>query len=73
MKVTSWLMLLILPQSLAATWYWVNPKPQGNVLRAVYFVDNMTGYAVGERGGSSGSRTAELACRRLNLVLRLIL
>ena len=31
-------------------WQWQNPLPQGNTLRAVYFPDVNTGYAVGDLG-----------------------
>lgn len=31
----------------SAAWEWQSPKPQGNTLNAVFFVDNSTGYAVG--------------------------
>ena len=34
----------------SAQWEWVNPKPQGNGLRGVYFVNSITGYAVGNAG-----------------------
>jgi len=33
-----------------AGWFWQNPRPQGNPLASVYFVDPDTGYAVGESG-----------------------
>jgi photosystem II stability/assembly factor-like uncharacterized protein len=31
-------------------WYWLEPLPQGNGLKAVYFLDNSKGYAVGMAG-----------------------
>ncbi len=31
-------------------WFWQNPLPQGNTLRAVHFVNATTGTAVGEAG-----------------------
>jgi len=31
-------------------WFWQNPKPQGNELNSVYFLDNIIGYAVGDAG-----------------------
>jgi hypothetical protein len=31
-------------------WEWQSSKPQGNLLQSVYFVDNLTGYAVGYYG-----------------------
>ncbi len=43
-------LLFLLPHPLSAGWFWSNPKPQGNQLRAVCFVDNNTGYAVGQWG-----------------------
>jgi photosystem II stability/assembly factor-like uncharacterized protein len=35
---------------LYSQWEWQNPKPQGQNLRSVYFVDATTGYAAGEAG-----------------------
>ena len=34
----------------AQKWYWQNPKPQGNFLRSVDFVDSNTGIAIGALG-----------------------
>jgi photosystem II stability/assembly factor-like uncharacterized protein len=31
-------------------WFWLNPQPQGNNLLATHFVNNTTGFAVGEFG-----------------------
>ena len=31
-------------------WFWQNPLPQGNLLRAVHFVNATTGTAVGDVG-----------------------
>jgi photosystem II stability/assembly factor-like uncharacterized protein len=43
--------LLVLSAGFAqAGWFWQNPKPQGNMLNSVYFVDQATGYAVGNAG-----------------------
>lgn len=33
-----------------AQWNWLNPKPQGNNLNAVFFVNGSTGYAAGHHG-----------------------
>ncbi len=38
------------PTDLSEDWFWQNPLPTGNKLRAVYFVNATTGWAVGELG-----------------------
>ena len=42
--------LLLLTQICSAQWYWQNPLPTGNFLSDVYFIDESTGWAVGENG-----------------------
>lgn len=34
----------------AQDWYWQNPKPQGNLLQSVKFIDSNIGFAVGSLG-----------------------
>jgi photosystem II stability/assembly factor-like uncharacterized protein len=41
---------LFLNSLLNAQWNWQNPLPQGNLLRAMCFPDDLTGYAAGEAG-----------------------
>jgi photosystem II stability/assembly factor-like uncharacterized protein len=31
-------------------WFWQNPLPQGNSLQSVHFIDNETGWTVGNAG-----------------------
>jgi photosystem II stability/assembly factor-like uncharacterized protein len=52
MKISLMLILINLPLFSQQTdnWMWLNPKPQGNTLYAVDFVDNNTGYAAGNYG-----------------------
>jgi photosystem II stability/assembly factor-like uncharacterized protein len=42
--------LFLLPGIGQAWWFWQNPKPTGNTLRSVCFIDSTTGYAVGDLG-----------------------
>ena len=44
------LLLYLLPDAGAQGWEWVNPKPQGSNLHSVQFVNQTTGYAVGDFG-----------------------
>ena len=52
MKISLMLLLTNLPlfSQQSDNWMWLNPKPQGNNLYAVDFVDNNTGYASGNFG-----------------------
>ncbi|MBK8552069.1 MAG: hypothetical protein IPL53_13805 [Ignavibacteria bacterium] len=52
MKISLMLFLTNLPLFSQQTdnWMWLNPKPQGNSLYAIDFVDNNTGYAAGNYG-----------------------
>jgi len=52
MKISLMLLLTNLPlfSQQSDNWMWLNPKPQGNNLYAVDFVDNNTGYAAGNFG-----------------------
>lgn len=52
MKISLMLLLTNLPLFSQQTdnWMWLNPKPQGNTLYAMDFVDNNTGYAAGNFG-----------------------
>ena len=52
MKISLMLLLTNLPLFSQQTdnWMWLNPKPQGNTLYAMDFVDDNTGYAAGTFG-----------------------
>ena len=43
-------MALFLMNAASAQWHWQNPKPQGNPLRSVFFLDPVNGYAAGDLG-----------------------
>jgi photosystem II stability/assembly factor-like uncharacterized protein len=40
--------LFLLPGIASAGWFWQNPLPQGHTLWSECFLNNNTGYAVGE-------------------------
>ncbi len=40
-------LIFLLPINMFAQWEWQNPKPQGNTLNDVDFLDNSFGIAVG--------------------------
>lgn len=42
--------MMFIPSLVTAGWFWQNPRPQGNSLWCVYFIDNSIGYAVGAGG-----------------------
>jgi hypothetical protein len=42
--------LFLLPGFGQAGWFWQNPKPTGNTLRSVCFIDTTIGYTVGDLG-----------------------
>ena len=44
------LLVLILSISISAQWEWVNPKPQANSLKKIFFTDSSTGWIVGDKG-----------------------
>ena len=44
------LVLLLATAAHAQGWKWLNPKPEGNNLASVFFLDENTGYAVGDYG-----------------------
>ncbi len=44
------ILILICRPVLAQGWQWLNPQPQGNTLRDIYFVDANTGWLVGSGG-----------------------
>jgi photosystem II stability/assembly factor-like uncharacterized protein len=52
MKISLMLLLTNLPlfSQQSDNWMWLNPKPQGNTIYAMDFVDNNTGYAAGNYG-----------------------
>ena len=41
---------LVLAGSGEPEWYWVRPKPTGNDLKSVKFINNSTGFACGNNG-----------------------
>ncbi|MEO8168733.1 MAG: YCF48-related protein, partial [bacterium] len=54
-RIATILTMLILAATIvtaqqADNWVWMNPKPQGNTIRALDFVDNNIGYAAGAYG-----------------------
>ena len=49
-KLTTVICLLLLSVSGFSQWHWQNPKPQGNPLRSLYFLDASNGYAAGDLG-----------------------
>jgi hypothetical protein len=48
--VLTFILLIIISFQLHAQWFWQNPKPQGNTLNSVDFVNENLGWAVGEYG-----------------------
>ena len=50
LSITVLLLLAALPAAVNASWVWLNPKPQGNNLRAAWFFDPANGLAVGDAG-----------------------
>ena len=52
MKKSLLIFLIVMSQlvGFSQEWKWQNPKPQGNNLHSVKFIDANTGYAVGGRG-----------------------
>jgi len=44
------LLVFILSTTLSAQWEWVNPKPQANSLKKIFFSDSSTGWMVGDKG-----------------------
>jgi len=66
--------LFILSYQISAQWEWQNPKPTGNRIKAIYFIDSLNGIAVGVCGDilntSDGGETWDLnnigTCQTLN-------
>jgi photosystem II stability/assembly factor-like uncharacterized protein len=44
------LLIFILSITISAQWEWTNPKPLGNNLKRIYFIDSTTGWIAGNRG-----------------------
>ena len=44
------LLVFILSITVSAQWEWTNPKPLGNNLKRIFFIDSTTGWIVGSRG-----------------------
>jgi photosystem II stability/assembly factor-like uncharacterized protein len=42
--------LTVLAVSARAQWFWQNPKPQGNILHSMFFINSQEGWAGGENG-----------------------
>ena len=43
-------LLVLLTTKAYTQWTWQNPLPQGNNLNSVFFIDSLSGWAVGEHG-----------------------
>jgi photosystem II stability/assembly factor-like uncharacterized protein len=46
-RLPNLLLLLIIPFSLFSQWTWLNPKPQGNGLKDIAFINSMKGFIAG--------------------------
>jgi len=55
---------LLLPGTSLSQWQWQNPLPQGNTLNDLFFIDQTTGWAVGDAGtimkSNDGGQTYDL-------------
>jgi photosystem II stability/assembly factor-like uncharacterized protein len=60
-------LFLISLNGFSVGWEWLNPKPQGNFLNSVFFLDKNTGYAAGEYGIMIKTIDGGLTWSKLNI------